>query len=160
MKNSSSEFDKPVFYEKGSVIFVEGEPSLYLYIVLDGEVRVFKESKDRLLALSVIGEKDFLGELAMFDDSLRSATAVATKDTHLLIIKKSDISHVLKNCPEWITNIMITLSDRLKHSNEMLREHRIVDESLEMHSELRPEEEGMIRDAISEFRERKGLQLS
>lgn len=157
MSSTASNFDKPVSFKKGQVIFAEGEASSYLYIVVKGEVRVFKENSGKLMPITIVGPKDFIGELSMFNDEPRSATAIATQDTELMIIKKSDIKKVLRSCPEWVTNIMITISDRLRSTVEVLREHRIVDDIKTDAEQLGPQELKELKENVEAYRSRRGL---
>ena len=84
-------FDKPVEYKEGTVIFAEGEPSSFLYIVAAGEIRIFKEDKDRLIPISIARSKDFIGELSIFNDEPRSVSAIATEATTVIMVKKRDM---------------------------------------------------------------------
>ena len=45
MGDSASQFEKPIVFKKGKVIFVEGEPSAFLYVIVSGEIMIFKEGK-------------------------------------------------------------------------------------------------------------------
>lgn len=158
MSASASNFDKPVAFKKGQVIFAEGEASSYLYIVISGEVRIFKETKGKLMPITVVGPKDFIGELSMFNDEPRSATAIATKDSQLMLIKKSDIRKVLRSCPEWVSNIMITICDRLRSTVEVLREHKIVDDLGNGNNEpLSPQDLKEFQNGVASYRSRRGL---
>lgn len=150
-------FDKPVDYKEGTVIFAEGEPSSFLYIVISGEIRIFKEDKDRLIPISIARSKDFIGELSMFSDEPRSVSAVATEASTVIMIKKTDIRKVIKDCPDWVSNIMVTLSDRLRGSIDMLREHRIVDDITDHGGELEPKDEKHFHKSIDEYRKRRGI---
>ena len=156
MSTLSSNFDDPVQFKKGKVLFAEGEPSSFLYIVLSGEVRIFKENKSRLIPISVIKEKDFIGELSMFNDEPRSATAIATEQTEVMIIKKAEIRKVIKECPDWVTNIMVTLSDRLRNTVDVLREHRIEDDMQEA-KPLSDQDMAEFQKSIEEYKTRRGL---
>lgn len=150
-------FDKPVDYKEGTVIFAEGEPSSYLYIVVSGEIRIFKEDKDRLIPISIARNKDFIGELSIFSDEPRSVSAIATTSTSVIMLKKSDIRKVIKDCPDWVSNIMVTLSDRLRGSIDMLREHRIVDDITDGGEELDSQAEKKFHKSIEDYRKRRGL---
>lgn len=150
-------FDEPVLFKKGQVLFAQGEASSYLYIVAKGEVGIFLEEKEKLTFLNCVGEKDFIGELSMFSDDKRNATAIALEDTSLMVIKKVDIRKVLKMCPDWVTNIMLTLTDRLRNTVDVLREHRVVDE---MHPAskkiISSEEMADFQTIVEEYKERRG----
>lgn len=150
-------FDKPVEYKEGTVIYTEGEPSSFLYIVVTGEIRIFKEDQGRLIPISICRDKDFIGELSIFNDAARSVTAIATTATTVIMIKKTDIRKVIKDCPDWVSNIMITLSDRLRGSTDMLREHRIVDDITDYGGELEAKDEKYFRKLINDYRKRRGL---
>ena len=150
-------FDKPVEYKEGTVIFAEGEPSSFLYIVATGQIRIFKEDKDRLIPISICRDKDFIGELSIFSDEPRSVSAIATEATTVIMIKKSDIKKVVEDCPDWVSNIMITLSDRLRGSIDMLREHHIVDDITDHGGELEAKDEKHFHKLIDDYRKRRGL---
>ncbi|MCO4792979.1 MAG: cyclic nucleotide-binding domain-containing protein [Bacteriovoracaceae bacterium] len=159
MNDSSqdSNFDDIIKMKKGHVLFVEGEPSNYLYIVVSGEIRVLKESGKRLIPISIVRERDFIGELSMFSDEPRAACAVATQHAEVLMIKKTEIRKVIKSCPDWVSEIMITLTDRLRGGIEILREHRIIDDIFEVGNDLSTEEEKNLQNEIQKYRDRRGL---
>jgi CRP/FNR family transcriptional regulator, cyclic AMP receptor protein len=150
-------FDKPVVYKKGQVIFAEGEPANFVYIIKRGLVTIFKEDGQRLLPIGQVQDQEFLGETSMFIDEVRTASAVASEQTEAFVIKKSEVKAVLKNCPDWVSEIMATLAERLSHSNEILREHRIISEDLEKMAATQPQELGKIRQAIEDYRSRRGI---
>ncbi|GEM_PF-599742 len=143
--------------KKGSVLFHEGEKSSYLYIVAKGKVLLVKEDEDGIRSLGITGEKNFIGVLSMFNDEKRYASAIALEDTDVFMIKKSDIRKVLKDCPEWVTNIMVTLTDRLRDVDELMREHRVVSSELENDFELNNIEKKEMKDALKEYRSRRGI---
>ena len=152
-----SNFDDVITLKKGHVLFVEGEPSNFLYIIVSGEIRVVKESGKRLIPISIVREKDFIGELSMFSDEPRAACAIATQHSEVFMIKKSDIRKVIKSCPDWVNNIMQTLTDRLRGGVEILREHRIVDDIFEVGNNLSTDEEKNLQKEIQKYRDRRGL---
>lgn len=156
--DSKHNFDKPVQYKKGQVLFAQGESSSLLYIVQSGEIGIFLEDKDRLTLLNTVGEKDFIGELSMFSDDKRNATAIALSDSRLVVVQKSDISKVLKMCPEWVTNIMLTLTDRLRNTVDVLREHRVVDEMQSASQRtLSANEINEFQKTVKDYKSRRGL---
>ena len=139
------QFDRPVKFSRGQVLFCEGDASQYLYLVIKGEVRIVRESDGRFIPIAVIRPGEFIGELSMFNDGPRSASAVAVQDSEAYMIKKSDIRKVVKTCPDWVGDIMKTLADRLKGSIDMLREHKIVDRVVDPGNDLSQELEAELR---------------
>lgn len=134
--------------EKNKIIFREGDDADNLYIIKKGKIRIVKQVGDRLFSIAVLEEKDFLGEVSIFDNQNRSASAYTLEDTELEVISKAEISKELKALPEWVRNIMFTLSERLRHTSQMLAEHKIVDDELSRGIPMQPEEEVLIKKAI------------
>ena len=155
--SSTEKFEDAVHLKKGQILFAEGESSAYLYIIVKGKIRVVKESESRLIPISIIGNKSFIGELSMFSDEPRSATAVAEENSDVLMIKKSEIRKVIKSCPSWVSDIMKTLSERLRSGIDIMREHKIEDDEFKIGDELTTEHANEIIENIKAYRERRGL---
>ncbi|MBT3981326.1 MAG: Crp/Fnr family transcriptional regulator [Bacteriovoracaceae bacterium] len=131
-----------VTFEKDQPLFIEGGSIDYFYIIVSGRVRIIKESSGRVLSLALLGDKAFVGEAAVFGDvGKRIASAVAETSTELIRIPAGDIKKVLSVTPEWVRNIMKTLSQRLQHTNDIIAEHKIKDETGGTYNYLSEEEE-------------------
>lgn len=155
---SSSNFEEDILqFKRGQVVFAAGEPSKHMYIVSKGQVQIFKEEKNRIELLSTVGEKDFIGELSLMEDKSRRATAIATCETELIQIKKIDVRRVLELCPDWVTEIVTTLSDRLRHSVDILKEHRIIDENDPHFDQMNSQTMNLYMQSITEYRKKKGI---
>lgn len=149
--------DNIIKFSKDSVLMVEGEASSYLYLIKSGVVRTVKEEGHRLIPVGIVRGRGFIGELSIFGDDVRTISAIAVEDSEVYMIKKSDIRKVLHDCPEWVTSIMVTISDRLKSSVDMLIEHGIVDDFYEQNLELTIQQEKKFKAVLEDFRERRGL---
>ena len=152
MIEEQNQLTKKVTYEAGQVIFAEGEPSLHLCIIKYGEIGIFKEKNGMVILVSVISSKDFIGELSIFDEGTRSASAVALSQSEVHLINKSSIQEVLKSCPDWVSNIMTTISDRLRSTTTLLREHRIADDIHETGINLTTEKLSSYWKSIKEYK--------
>jgi CRP-like cAMP-binding protein len=158
MTDSASNFDKPVKFKNGQVVFAEGEASSFLYLVVSGRVQILKDEKGKLVPISSIGPQDFIGELSMFSDEARSASAIAVEDSELMVIKKSDIRKVLRSCPDWVSNIMMTISDRLRSTVDVLTEHRIIDDlSPNSGSQVTDKDLSEFQGSLKAYRGRRGI---
>ncbi|MBT7608589.1 MAG: cyclic nucleotide-binding domain-containing protein [Bacteriovoracaceae bacterium] len=157
LHENGGNLDDAIKLKKDQVLFVEGESSAYLYIVVRGKIRIVKELESKFIPISVVGEKSFIGELSMFSDDVRSASAIAMETTSVLMIKKSDIRKVLKSCPDWVSEIMQTLSGRLRGGLDILREHNIVDGASDSENNLSPQESKSITASLKAYRKRRGL---
>lgn len=141
--------------KKGSVLFVEGEPSTYLYIIKTGSILILRDDNNRITPLANIGAKQFLGEISIFTDETRTANAIVTEESQVYLIKKSDIKKVIRDCPDWLSEIMETLCDRLKHASDVLREHKITTDGQVLNVDSTQEKAYL--EALSKHRSARGL---
>lgn len=118
-------------FSAGQVIFKEGDPGDGLYVVADGLVSVSAlVNSEQRRVLSRVGPGDFFGEMAMFDNEPRSATATAEKDSKLVFITREDLLKALEKSPRLALSLMREFSLRLRDSNrayiqEMLQAERL-----------------------------------
>ncbi len=83
-------------YAPGDVIFHEGDTGKVLYVVLEGSVRITKQSHSGDRTLGVLGPGSHFGELALINQCARFATAVAEEESILLIMYKSYFDDLTK----------------------------------------------------------------
>lgn len=147
-------------FAAGEVIFVEGEPGDFIYIVGSGEVLLLKEEGGKVSPFSKVEAKGFFGELSSFTKrSVRSLSAVALRETIVYQISIDDIKKAMNICPEWVSEIMQLLSERLKSSTEVIKEHRIVSDSMEQLSARHTQNLLTYQEEIKKYRQENGLNL-
>ncbi|MCI0708273.1 MAG: cyclic nucleotide-binding domain-containing protein [Ignavibacteriae bacterium] len=84
--------DEPVFYQ--------GDPGLGMYIIQEGRVLITIEDKDgNEKDLATLGDGDFFGEVALLDESPRSATAVCKTDCQLIGFFRPDLFEIIEKNP-------------------------------------------------------------
>ena len=109
-------------YRESEVIFSEGSPGKDMYIVYSGKVGLYTGGElgyKKLLATVEAG--DFFGEMALVDDSPRSATAMAEEDgTQLLVLDKSKFTYLLRHQPDFALVVMGKLCRQLREANKAL----------------------------------------
>lgn len=110
------------YYASSEDIFTQGVPGAGMYIILSGEVSIVLEPGYKELAL--LKEGEFFGEMALLDESPRSATARAKTACTVLGFFQSDLFGLLERSPRLGSKIVLRLArivgDRLKHSNEQV----------------------------------------
>jgi CRP/FNR family transcriptional regulator, cyclic AMP receptor protein len=112
-----AESDIPVWYLKaGETIFKEGETGKELYVIKSGQVEIRLEN--RLLA--TLEANDIFGEMALFDSTPRSATAVAKTDVALVPVSKKDFEALVSRAPTFALDIMSMLARRLREANKAI----------------------------------------
>lgn len=110
---------------RGEVIFSEGEKGDYMCAVVSGEVEVRKaDASERLKKIASIGAGGFLGEMSLVDGSPRSATAVAGRDSTLLVLTSDDFDRLAEAKPllavKLVKKVARTVSQRLRQTSGVL----------------------------------------
>ena len=109
----------PRSFPKGARVFHEGDESDACYIIRSGEVRVTREHSDgRAIALATLGSGEIVGELAMLDGEVRSASVEALSDIELLAVAARDMRGLLERNPEITAKLVVALTRRVRETNE------------------------------------------
>ncbi|HEX4418006.1 MAG TPA: DUF1003 domain-containing protein [Kofleriaceae bacterium] len=110
-------------FTAGQAIMAQGDQGSEMYIVATGHVNIFLPGESsRRVSLKDIARGEYFGELALFDDKPRSASALATTDAVLLALSRETLSSYLADRPRAAMNILQTMSERLRETNAMLSE--------------------------------------
>ncbi len=111
----------PRRFEPGEVVFREGDASDTCYVVREGHARAVHEHTDgRTITLARFGPGDIFGELAMFEDELRSATVEAIEPTAVVAVLGPDMRRLMAERPEISMRLVIALGRRLRETNNRL----------------------------------------
>ncbi len=113
---------------RGQDVFVEGEASSDLFIVATGRVAMQKSAsggKDSLVALMEPG--DLFGEMGLFDDQGRSATARCLERTEVLRIPYSVLRLILHQRPGLLWGMLELLAKRLRNTDDALADAMFLD---------------------------------
>jgi len=105
-----------VEFPAGTVIIREGQEGNQLYVVMEGEVTI--SLKNKVLAKASRGE--MVGEMALINAELRSATVTAETDVVLAVIDQPSFESLLKYVPDFSLHVMNVLADRLHHAFDMI----------------------------------------
>ena len=101
------------------VIFEEGSSAERFYIVMEGEVEVWKDFRDTERdLLAVHGKGHLFGEMALIDDLPRSATVVARDLTRLLYIERKDFYRIIRENSSVALSVMKSVSLVVRKSNQ------------------------------------------
>ncbi len=111
----------PRSFEPGQIVFREGDASDTCYVVRSGRARAIREHADgRTITLATFGPGDIFGELAMFEDELRSATVEAVQDTSVVAVLGPDMRRLMVEHPEISIRLVVALGRRLRETNDRL----------------------------------------
>lgn len=106
----------------GTVLFRQGDPGDSLYVIKHGKLELYVDTTSGRSPqlISVLGEGDTLGEMAMLTGEARSATAIAATDAELYIIDRETFEALVEDLPSLSTYFIRLLSRRLTTTNEQL----------------------------------------
>jgi CRP/FNR family cyclic AMP-dependent transcriptional regulator len=109
-------------YRKSEVIFKEGSIGSEMYLIHSGKVLLsVRHDEHRQSPLVVLNPGDLFGEMALVDDSPRSATASAVEDnTELIVIDRARFLFMVRQQPEFALSLMHTLCQRLREMDRRL----------------------------------------
>jgi CRP-like cAMP-binding protein len=102
-------------YSAGDIIFHEGDIGKAVYVVLEGSVKIIKESNLENKTLSVLGPGSHFGELALIGNASRFASAVAEKDSLLLIMYKSYFDDLIRSNSATSARMLLNLTEILSN---------------------------------------------
>jgi membrane protein len=102
-------------FDKGEVVFNEGEIGQEMFFILSGSAVVHKEGK----VLRVIREGDYFGEIAMLLNVPRTATVtVLEADTRMVCISHENFEILLRENSGIVLALLKEMSSRLKESEK------------------------------------------
>ena len=107
----------------GQLLFAEGDKGDAMYIVAEGLVNIHLPGDGSTrVSLADLSMGAYFGEVALFDDKPRSASALAQIDTVLLELGRDVLTRYLERRPRAAMAILRTMSERLRQTNAMLGE--------------------------------------
>jgi CRP/FNR family transcriptional regulator len=106
---------RPITYEKGEIIFQEGEPAFGFYIICSGKVKLAKHSLGgKRQILKLLGPGEMLGEKTMFDREVYTAYAKTLEKTKVNFLEREAFIDFLRRYPSVSFKIIEKLSRELK----------------------------------------------
>jgi CRP/FNR family transcriptional regulator, cyclic AMP receptor protein len=111
----------PRNWDRGQVIFREGDNGDTCYLLRSGAVVLTREHQDgRRVALAELRGGALFGELAMFRGETRSATAEAIEATTAVALLAGDVQRLIRRNPALALKLLAALAERVSRTNERL----------------------------------------
>jgi CRP/FNR family transcriptional regulator, cyclic AMP receptor protein len=111
----------PRTWQRGEVIFREGDEGDTCYLIKDGAVILTREHQDgRMIALAELRAGGLFGELAMFRGETRSATAEAIEQTSAVALLAPDLQRLIRRNPDIANKLLAALAERVRVTTERL----------------------------------------
>lgn len=108
-------------YDEGQLMFRAGDPPDSAYIVLEGAVDISVPTPKGPLIVNTLGRNDVIGEIGIFGDVPRTATATARTRLEVLRISRDVFVNVIRGNPDAAIALIRILADRLARTTAQLR---------------------------------------
>jgi len=105
-ENSNATIDVPA----GEIIFEQGSNGDQMYVLLEGELDVHVDGQ----AVDAFHPGEMIGEMALVDDTVRSATLVSKTDSRLAVVDKRRFLFLVQETPFFALHVMHIMADRLR----------------------------------------------
>ena len=100
----------------GEKLLEIGQKNTSLYLVLDGELHVYLDSRD-LTEHAVLGGGQCVGELSLIDGGNASALVIASRDTRVLVVPHDHVWSLVDNSNGIARNLLCILAGRIRNDN-------------------------------------------
>jgi CRP/FNR family transcriptional regulator, cyclic AMP receptor protein len=119
---------RPRPYARDEVIYLRGDPGTAFYVIATGKVKIALTSPDgKELILRRLGPGGFHGELALLDDEPRSADAIATEPSVLLVLQRDAFRQFLADHAAVATKLLGTVSQYLRRNADLIQDATFLD---------------------------------
>jgi CRP-like cAMP-binding protein len=112
-------------YDSDESIFEEGQPGAALFLILNGKIAIEICRETSTTRLAVLESGAFFGEMALLDDTPRSANARALEPTRTLALYRNDLNDLVhrdaKAACQIYRSLAGTIGDRLRLTNELVQ---------------------------------------
>ena len=103
-------------FDLGQKVFKQDDAASHLYIVRTGRIQIVTYGT----VLENVGPGGVFGEMALIDDTPRSAAAIAMEPTEVLELSRAQFLALIQETPEFALHIMAILANRIRKMNESL----------------------------------------
>ena len=119
---------RPLRGGRGHVLFTEGDEAAELFVVRSGRVAIGRRSPDgRESLVALMEEGDLFGEMPLFDDGPRSASARSLEPFELLCIPYRPVKTAIDARPELLWDVVGLLAQRLRSTDSALADAVFLD---------------------------------
>lgn len=101
-------------YEKGSLLFSEGDSSDYLYTIISGRVKLIKMMPSgKEVIIEIFGPGDPVGAVVAFEGRPYPASAVAIEPTLCVLVRRAAFFSLLERYPSLVRGLLAGMAQRV-----------------------------------------------
>ena len=105
-------------FARDEVIFHRDDPASHLYVIVAGTVKIaLPDENGREVVVAIERGGDEFGELALFDESPRSATVTAIAETECLLLARNDFMEALDRNHDAMRKMLGLLAQMVRRSS-------------------------------------------
>lgn len=136
-------------YRKGEIVFLEGEKSNSLYIINEGQIKLFKYTKEgKEQILHILSEGEFFGEISLLKEEEVAFNAEAITPLKICTLTKEKLNNILLQRPEISVKILESVGERLSKVEKLVKNLATIDVEARMAA------------LLMEFKEQYGVKTS
>ena len=100
----------------------QGERGDCMYVIQEGQVEIWNENSDPPTLIRRCGKDEFIGEMAIFERQVRSATVRALGEARVLTLDRKNFLRRINEDPSLAFRVVETMSHRVRElSAEIVR---------------------------------------
>jgi CRP-like cAMP-binding protein len=100
-------------FKAGEIIFSEYEPGDTFYLIQSGRVKLIKDNPEFGRTLDILQPTEMFGEMAILEDSPRSATAIAMDDVNVIELNAQNFEPLILGNPQIALKLLRIFSRRI-----------------------------------------------
>jgi CRP/FNR family cyclic AMP-dependent transcriptional regulator len=112
---------KKIKLKKDDYLIKEGDDSVALYWVQDGQLAVYKRKGNQEGLIGHVYTGELVGEMSFLDNMPRCASVKALTDCELLEIEADSYKKIFEGQPKWLQLLIRTLVERLRRANTKIK---------------------------------------
>ena len=107
-------------FPAGTVLFHEGDQGREMYVIQSGKIKISKKVREEEQTLAAIGPGEFFGEMAIFNNKPRSASATVLEDCKVLVVDARTLEAMIKGNTEIAVRMIKKLAARLQEADDQI----------------------------------------
>ncbi len=105
-----------VQFKSNTELFSEHSPANFMYVILDGDVELTLKGEP----LGAEGSGGIVGEMAMINNSSRSATAKTLSKVTAARVDREQFKEIIVENPEFALHLMQVMANRLRVADQVI----------------------------------------
>lgn len=115
-------------FRRDEVVFHDGDPGDSLHVVVEGRVKITRQSADGEEAIvAIVSPGDSFGELVLLDGAPRSATATAIEATETLTMSRFMFAELVDGASPFRWRVLMGVAQRVRRLTDQLAEVHFLD---------------------------------